>query len=206
MIAKCTVAPDSSRETVAHVLTHMQHAPVTVSAMGELSDVVVMPYGWFRVIANVPTAEWDPAAPTDLARGRGLPPAVPRRASDRWLRWSLDCGGAGRDRRDRHLPAHRPGADLRRPDRLAQREPVHRPALLEQHAGARPARRRGRRADLRRHRAPHLRHRQRRQPGRPIAGRPSAERGGRTANSGRRSRSSRPRCPAGRTRGSGTSS
>ena len=58
-----------------------------------------------------------------------------------------------RDRRDRDLLAHPRGAGVRRPGRLAQQRTVHRPAVLAQPAGARPAdglrRRRRRRALLR---------------------------------------------------------
>ena len=47
-----------------------------------------------------------------------------------------------RDRRHRQLHPHPRRADVRGPDRLAQLGPLHRPALLEQPAGARPAPRR----------------------------------------------------------------
>ena len=126
--------------------------------------------------------------PRRRRRGGRLPAHLPRREPPGGSGEAPHRRGAGRDRRHRHLHAHRRGAGLRRPGRLAQQRPLHRPALLAQPAGARPA-------------AASPTPRGRRRVRRPPAGR---------ATNGGRIRPTitvfAPDRPGGRARGSGTSS
>ena len=72
-------------------------------------------------------------------RGPRLPRAVLRGVRPGTAVRAAAARGQPRDRRDRQLHPHARRADLRRAGRVAQRRPLHRPAVLEEPARPRPA-------------------------------------------------------------------
>ena len=91
-------------------------------------------------------------SPPRSRRGQDVPGAAVRRDDPRGPPAPPLARDPRRDRGHRHLHPHVRGARVRRPRRLAQLRALHRSSVLEEPAGARPARRagaRGRRQGVR---------------------------------------------------------